>query len=419
MKNKEVGSIIGCIFGVLKVVAKGETGGCDIELYNCECECGNQKMVPKNKIIDDDNSLCTCLLKDGFRRRNEDLTGRRFGKLIVLERAEDHVSKSGRKRPQWGCLCDCGNECVITGENLRSGNSQSCGCVNHGKRGLQSEDLTGKRFGKLTVLYMMDERNKEGRIQWWCECDCGIQRACMGKELKDGTLTSCGCNQYGQDGSREKSIVNKVFGRLTAIKRVEDYYMPSGKKQIMYLCICECGNEVVLSKDYITGNSEIKSCGCWAKERIKERVYDLSGNPTHGLSHHPIYNSWCNMKQRCYNPNNHRYRYYGARGITICDEWLNDFTAFYIWSINNGWEEGLSIDRIDNDKGYSPDNCRWADNKTQANNRSDNVYISINGETHTISEWCDYYEIENKCMVYQRRVKGVDEKELFRPKMIS
>lgn len=92
---------------------------------------------------------------------------------------------------------------------------------------------------------------------------------------------------------------------------------------------------------------------------------------------------------RCYKPDNNRYNIYGARGITVCDEWKNDRTAFYKWAFENGYKENLSIDRIDVNKGYSPDNCRWATVKSQANNRTTNKLITINGETHTMAEWGD------------------------------
>lgn len=99
------------------------------------------------------------------------------------------------------------------------------------------------------------------------------------------------------------------------------------------------------------------------------------------------------MKQRCCNKNHPRDLDYGGRGITVCDEWVNDFTSFREWANSAGYNDGLSIDRIDVNSGYSPDNCRWADNKTQQNNRTTNHYITINNNTKTLREWCDEYKI--------------------------
>lgn len=100
-----------------------------------------------------------------------------------------------------------------------------------------------------------------------------------------------------------------------------------------------------------------------------------------------LYRVWSTMKERCYNPNNHKYKNYGARGIKVCEEWKTDFKAFQKWAYENGYGEGLSIDRIDNNSGYEPSNCRWATAEQQQNNRRNNRTIEIDGVTHTISEW--------------------------------
>lgn len=109
----------------------------------------------------------------------------------------------------------------------------------------------------------------------------------------------------------------------------------------------------------------------------------------HGLYKHRLYGIYRGMKQRCFNPNNPAYDHYGGRGITIADEWLgrHGFENFYAWAMNNGYQNDLTIDRIDNDKGYFPNNCRWADRYTQNNNFSRNCNLTYNGETHSLSEW--------------------------------
>jgi len=111
------------------------------------------------------------------------------------------------------------------------------------------------------------------------------------------------------------------------------------------------------------------------------------------MSKTKIHYAWGHMKSRCYNPNSQYYKNYGGRGITVCDEWRNDFTAFADWSLANGYADDLTIDRKDNDGNYCPENCRWATAKQQANNKSNNRLFVINGETKTVTQWCECYDI--------------------------
>lgn len=122
---------------------------------------------------------------------------------------------------------------------------------------------------------------------------------------------------------------------------------------------------------------------------ITDRTGNKNPNYKHGHRKSRLYRIYRNILSRCYNPNVKGFSCYGERDITICDEWKNDFTAFYDWSIANGYEEHLTIDRIDNDKGYSPDNCRWATNKEQGNNTRRCKVITINDESKTLTEWCE------------------------------
>lgn len=106
----------------------------------------------------------------------------------------------------------------------------------------------------------------------------------------------------------------------------------------------------------------------------------------HGLCNHPLNVMWCGIKERCTNPNADNYQWYGGRNITICDEWKT-FTNFYEWAVSHGWQPGLSIDRIDNSKGYSPDNCRFINHQEQCRNRRSNVSVTVDGVTHLQCEW--------------------------------
>lgn len=185
-------------------------------------------------------------------------------------------------------------------------------------------------------------------------------------------------------GERGSTKIGDAFGRLTVIKEI-------GKKRgaILFLCKCECGNEKEITGcDIRTG--KVKSCGCLKKEmRIKE-------NTTHGLKNHRIYGIYHNMVSRCYNSNVLQYSDYGGRGITICPEWIdtkNGFLNFYKWSIDNGYSSELTIDRINVNGDYSPENCRWVNMQVQSNNRRNNHLIEINGEIKTLREWSDVFGI--------------------------
>lgn len=128
-------------------------------------------------------------------------------------------------------------------------------------------------------------------------------------------------------------------------------------------------------------NGSTVSCGCKSKQVLRE------SREKHGKSNTRIYNIYICMKERCYNPNSPSYKNYGGRGIEVCEEWANNFEAFYEWSIENGYQDSLTIDRINNDDDYSPTNCRWVGRFTQANNTRKNRFIEYHGEIHTVSEW--------------------------------
>jgi hypothetical protein len=154
------------------------------------------------------------------------------------------------------------------------------------------------------------------------------------------------------------------YGRLTIIKEVEPYIAPNGDKRRKFECLCNCGNTTNVKLNDLTHN-RITSCGCLNKEMSKNRLI------THGLRYHPLYKTWCGLKQRCYNTKYVRYNDWGGRGIKVCDRWLNSFENF-LEDMGNR-PNGYSIDRIDNDGNYEPNNCRWADNKTQRHNQRERV----------------------------------------------
>lgn len=125
----------------------------------------------------------------------------------------------------------------------------------------------------------------------------------------------------------------------------------------------------------------------------------------HGLCKHPIYKTWINMKSRCGNPNASKYNLYGGKGIKVCEEWENNVQAFYDWSMSNGWEIGLTIDRKNGNMDYSPDNCQWVTYRAQNNNTSQNHLIEYNGKCMNIAQWANYLGISYK-MLSERIRRG-------------
>lgn len=191
--------------------------------------------------------------------------------------------------------------------------------------------------------------------------------------------------------SKFVDLTGKKFGRLTVLElhHKEQCYAKNGTKngnRYYYLCLCDCGNKTVVRGSHLQ-YGKILSCGCYLKKRRVE------SNIIHNLSTSRIYRIWRNIKRRCFYKKSIRYASYGGRGITICNEWLNDFMNFYNWAINNGYTDNLSIDRINVNGNYEPSNCRWVDIKTQQRNTTQNHLITYNGETHCIAEWAEKYNI--------------------------
>lgn len=188
-------------------------------------------------------------------------------------------------------------------------------------------------------------------------------------------------------------LSGKQFGRWTVIKRVEDHVSKGGTHYTQYECMCECGTvKNVVANSLRNGRSY--SCGCFGRERAAEVC--RSNFKTHGNTKDRLYQIYAGMKKRCFNRHAYNYSDYGGRGITICKEWLDDWVSFRTWALDNGYNENLSIDRIDVNGDYEPGNCRWVDCVAQANNRRSSRYITYNNEEHTIAEWAKILNIPYK-----------------------
>lgn len=160
----------------------------------------------------------------------------------------------------------------------------------------------------------------------------------------------------------KSNLIGQTFHRLTVVADAGYYQEPHGQRRLRWECICECGNTAIVTGKHLkSGNT--KSCGCLQRESV------IKMNYRHGLCGNPIHHLWNTMRRRCNDPNQKSHTRYKDRGIIVCDEWLNSFTAFYGWALSHGWKQGLQIDRIDNNGNYEPSNCRFVTSRENALNR--------------------------------------------------
>lgn len=176
-----------------------------------------------------------------------------------------------------------------------------------------------------------------------------------------------------------QDLTGQKFGKLFVLSF--DHKDEKSKKRF-WKCKCDCGNIVVVYQNHLK-SGHTKSCGCYHSQN--------NINTKHGFCRRKggkqrLYKIWVGMKNRCFNKNNQAYKNYGERGITVCNEWL-DFIMFKDWALQNGYEDNLSIDRIDVNGNYCPENCRWVNEIVQANNRRNSALLTLNGETYTKTEW--------------------------------
>lgn len=270
----------------------------------------------------------------------------------------------------------------------------------------------GDVFGYLTAIKPINENRKTSK--WIYKCKCGKEVEKNTWYIQNTKIPSCGCavnrtfdsndtaklkrsknsNYWHDDAKCNVNLVGRTIGYFKVEEKLDDIIGLKSK----YLCRCICGKEKIKSQGALAYTKNMISCGCmWKKPELDETTGRLRR----------IYNG---MKARCYNVKSDGYKRYGKRGIKICDEWLGDegFENFYQWAIENGYDKGLTIDRIDNYGNYEPLNCRWADAYTQSNNRTVNIHVYYKGESITLSmfakkigiNYADAYKLINEGCCY-------------------
>lgn len=199
---------------------------------------------------------------------------------------------------------------------------------------------------------------------------------------------------------KNTNYIGKKFGKLLIISIIPNKHLYKTKA----ICKCDCGKQHITYLNSLTSGAT-KSCGCINKKGT---------HWTHGKTHHRLYGIYNNMKNRCYNEKTLYYHRYGGRGIKICQDWLDNFYTFYKWAIDNGYKENLTIDRINNNSDYCPDNCRWVSRKEQSNNTSKNHIIEINNILYTIKEASEKFNIPYG-LLQQRIYHGWNPKDAISP----
>ena len=231
----------------------------------------------------------------------------------------------------------------------------------------------GKKYGKLTIL----EKLKYGQYRY--KCDCGNEGTRKGYTIEKTKYPTCGCGI--SEGVRNKKVQSIVGTIKNNCRIVRGWYKETkaGKTRLFVDCEClKCHNTFEIRYDTLNHlhGENCPQCNIKANgERHKKPHRDSK-----------LWRIWWGIKTRCYKESNKMYHHYGGRGIKMCDDWLNSYESFYDWAINNGYGQGLSIDRIDNDGNYEPLNCRWVDQKTQCNNTRRIFYLWYNNKWRQVDE---------------------------------
>lgn len=236
-------------------------------MWLCRCACGQDKVVRAAKLKGVGTKSCGCLRKQAGAARRDDLAGRKFGRLTVLEPRASRGDKTA-----WLCRCECGQQKEITSSNLTTGRSLSCGCLQR-ERVAESlvHDLTGQQFGRWTVIARA-ERPSSRPTTWLCRCSCGQEKPVAAGSLMSGDSLSCGCLKRERTSERLlHDLTGQRFGRLSVIERVEDR-----GRAVTWLCRCECGNESRVGAAALK-NGNTQSCGCLRTTRGIDKLHDLTG----------------------------------------------------------------------------------------------------------------------------------------------
>ena len=252
-----------------------------------------------------------------------------------------------------------------------------------------AKDISNQRFSKLVAVKIVGKKNSNNI--WECVCDCGNSISTTATSLLGGNTRSCGCLIVETMASLRKDITGKKFGYLTVIAD-----LPSVKGRRFSLVKCDCGNEKTVNTYAMTSGRIISCSKCGKKKKTIK----------HGLSGNRLYFVWKSMIDRCYNPKFKHYRNYGGRGIAVDERWMS--LEQFVSDMSDGYEKGLELDRIDNDKSYSKCNCRWSTKIENNRNKRTNVRVEYEGKTYVLKELSDILSIPYSSFGAMVKKRGID-----------
>lgn len=341
----------------------------------------------------------------------EDYIGKTFNKRTVIK---DLTEEYGRSYVL--VRCECGKEDVVRLTNLLKGIGTACGkCRKYIKKPNNTTryniaDYIGKKYGKRTII--KDAGKIKSKRMVLCRCDCGKEDLVPFFDLIGGRCQMCPkCNRryYNPRALNMEEYIGKRYGNRVIIADVGI----DKNGHHMVKCRCDCGNESIIDIQGLKNNSRVKCYQCSLKTR---QTYK-----THGKSSNKLYKVWQGMRERCYYKKHKGYEFYGARGIQVCDEWNNSFESFYEWAIANGYKKGLTIDRINVDGNYEPDNCRWATPAEQSINRrmqnnNTSGYIGIIRNSRDSKKWESSIGVNKKSVylgIYNTKKDALDARNKY------
>jgi len=402
-----------------------------------------------------------------------DLSGRRFGKLMVLGRK----GRDNSNKITWQCQCDCGQTCPQRGSDLTGNKVTSCGCSGKGKL----KDLSGQRFGKLTVEGRGEDDQRNQKVTWMCRCDCGTVKPVRSNDLVKGKVSSCGCNanltgsdakafKHGWSGTKVYNIWSEMKRRcsdpdhpnyeyyggrgITFCERwnsFENFLRDMGEPEpgrsldridnnkgyMKENCqwsshIDQCNNR--RNSRFLTIDGVTKSLSEWSREsginyrtilrrlKVGQSHKDAVFTPVtkcvsdkltaNCKSSTPTYRTWVQMRSRCRNPNEPAYPDYGGRGIKVHEKW-EIFDNFY--KDMGERPKGASLDRVDNDGHYAPGNCRWVSQRVQIRNRRNTSKIEVDGVTRSVAEWSEISGVNRLAILARLKRRWDKVKAIFTP----